>query len=218
MCRRRQHAGLVLLTALPSSAHPVKSSLWLIKASWSPVAFLVPHTIWEGQQLLRRTASQGGISFAADRHELRYFSCSGCCCLRDQNKPNKNLHFQASVSYRTDVYLSPLRSPSRCSHWRLLQGKTASIREPPLASAEARGVGTAGVMLEWCLCAVGSETDAQGAGHQCPVAPWAWLSSQVTCGTPALPALLIWGPSQKPEFQLLVIHWAKSCQNLVCNV
>lgn len=148
MCTRRQHAGLVLLTAPTSSAHPVKNSLWLKKASWSPVAFLVPHTIWEGQQLLGRTASQGGISFAADRQELRYL-CSGCCCLRDQNKLKKNLHFPGiMVSYRTDWCLSfTTEKSSRCSHWRLLQGETASARVSLHGAAGRNCRGDAAVLL-----------------------------------------------------------------------
>lgn len=149
MCTRRQYAGLVLLTAPTSSAHPVKNSLWLKKASWSPVAFLVPHTIWEGQQLLGRTASQGGISFAADRQELHFFSCSGCCCLREQNKLKKNLHFPGiTVSYRTDWCLSfTTEKSSRCSHWRLLQGETASARVSLHGAAGRNCRGDAAVLL-----------------------------------------------------------------------
>lgn len=220
MCARRHHAGLVPLTASTSSAHPGKTSLWLTKASWSPVAFLVPHTIWEGQQLLWRTASQGGVSFAADRHELCYFSCSGCCWLRDQNDLKKNLHFLGiRVSYRTDWCLSFItKKSSCCSHWRLLQGKTASIRVSLHCLCRGKRGRNCRCDVECCSCAAGSEMDTQGAGCQCPAAPWAWLSSQVTCRTLAPPASLIWGTSQKSEVKLLAIHCAKFCQNLVCNV
>lgn len=177
MCTRRHHAGLVPLTGLTSSAHPVKTSLWLTKASWSPVVFLVPHIIWEGQQLLPRTASQGGISFAADRHELCYFSCLGCCCLRDQNNLKRNLHFLGiRVSYRTYWSLSfTTKKSSCCSHWRSLQGKTAST----IACAEAKGAGTAGVMLERCWCTAGSrqthrEQDASAQLFHRPGCPPRW--------------------------------------------